>query len=102
MVAGFEGLVNVTSEAVIQGSTNEIVKEYPLSVLPPLKILVVTVTVTEVVAKLAVLELMVTARPETENQSVPASVGLKDKVSAFVHVMAPASAVCVQAGTLNA
>ena len=31
-----------------------------------------------------VLELMVTARPETEYQAVFASVGLKDRVSTFV------------------
>ncbi len=72
-----------------------------MSVFPPLRILEVTVTVTEVVAKLASLVSMVTARVDTESQAVAAAVGLKVRVSEFEHVMAPEWAVCVQAGTLN-
>ena len=60
-----------------------------MSVFPPLKILEVTVTVSEVPISPVVLVLIVTARVETENQGVLASVGLKVRVSAFVHVIAP-------------
>ena len=41
----------------------------------------VTVTVTEVVARFAADELIVTSLPETENQAVFASVGLNESVS---------------------
>ena len=47
-----------------------------------------------------VLELMVTARPDTESQAVAAAVGLKVRVSTFVQAT-PADCVWVQAGTLN-
>ena len=58
---------------------------YPLSEdeSPPLSV-EVTVTVTEVVARFASDELIVTSLPETENQAVFAAVGLKLSVSVYV------------------
>ena len=51
----------------------------------------VTVTVTEVVARPASDELIVTSLPETVNQAVSASVGLNSSVSVYEQAEPPLS-----------
>ena len=65
---------------------------YPLSVVEELSFSWdVTVTVTEVVARLADDELIVTSLPETVNQAVFASVGLNVSVSVCEQAEPPLS-----------